>query len=113
MTSESKLKASIVEYVNRSETPVTFAEMSREVEGFTGDRVFSSETFAPYRVIWHKMSREAIDLVDALEEHGIFLHPAEAADYPPDERPDLPILESFGKITKAHWLPMSFWNEPY
>jgi len=113
------LKQRIINYVHKSDRFVNFAEMSREIDGFSGNISYGASTEYPYRVIWPKLSQEAIAIIEEIDGSKVFMWPASIADYSIEDRIDLLVSgESqmpvgFSEETDPFWRPMVFWKEPY
>ena len=107
------MKDSILALI-RDRQHVTFAELGRDIPGFTGDmRMLHASD--PNIVIWPWCSDEAIDAVsDLLAAKLIFFHPLSALSILIEDHPMLPRVSRppKGGYKEMHWLPLCFCDHP-
>lgn len=100
------MKQIILSYIKHREN-VSYAELSRDIEGFTGDY---EDQLKQNLVLWSGVSLDAsIALAELIKERQIFLSPASPLVYFIDGCvPGLPVAKRVQEYKKRHWLPVTF-----
>lgn len=100
------MKQIILDYIKRR-GHVSYAELSRDIEGFNGD---FEDQLKPNLILWSGLSLEASIAIDELvKERAININAASALVYMIDGiMPNLPIAKRVQAYKKPHWLPVTF-----
>lgn len=109
------LQQDLVDLINGEDKFWNFAEISRLVPGFAGEISYGARDLNPNRVIWPKLSQEAIDIVNDINGSLIFMWPASIDQYAEEDQLDLPLDDSdqIDRSVDAFWLISCFYREPY
>ena len=101
------MKDEIYEFIQRRS--VSFAELSRCIEGFKGDMQWRSGENKNI-IYWTSISNEGADALEALiAEKKITMKPCHFLVYMCDGMvPDLPMVKRNYKYKTPHWLPITF-----
>ena len=100
------MRTAICEVLERNH--VTFAELSRLVEGFNGELAICAAG-KPNVILWHGVSDAAAAELDALHREGVFEYrPAGTFVYFIDGAVlKLPLVKSRRAYKTPHWLPVT------
>jgi hypothetical protein len=85
---------------------VSFAELERRVDGFSGDQGMFVE---PWNIVlWPCLSREAFDALKELQDQKLIVaDPTSTLTYFIDGMvPNLPIVKAKRRYKKPHWAPV-------
>ncbi len=100
------MKQIILDYIKRRKH-VSYAELSRDIEGFPGDY---EDILKQNLILWSGLSLEAsIALSELVSENKITISPASPLVYLIDGiSPGLPVAKRVQDYKKRHWLPVTF-----
>ena len=103
----TQIKQQIVEYVERMGGGVSFVELERNVEGFSGEYEFG--ILEKNLVFWQGVSNEAVDALNALMESGeVELVPTSPLTYHVDGAvPSLPVAKQARAYKEPRWVPIA------
>lgn len=106
MSDLSPMAKQIVDYV-RGYGGVSFVELERNVEGFSGDKAIYFPDY-PNLILWPWVSPEAVEALNSITEI-LEIKPCHFLVYMADGKvPDMPIARWARKYKSERWLPVVF-----
>jgi len=99
------MKTLIYNYI-KNHPQTTYAELSRDVDGFSGDR---QTMYQSGIVLWLNMSKEAEDAIQELVAENLIFASVSTLPYLIDGPVlNLPIAKVNRRYKNPHWLPLVF-----
>ena len=102
------MKNKILQYVQKNDQ-VSFVELSRSIEGFSGDRELLLDGH-PSIILWVGISNEAISAIGQLvNDDDLYIVPTDSLTYMIDGAGlNFPIAKNIRDYKKTRWLPVLF-----
>jgi len=93
---------------------VSFAELSRKIEGFSGELGLFRPPYDNI-VLWPAISQEGVAAISSLLKEGkIYMHPCTVLIYHVDGQvPSFPIAKGAKPYKTMRWFPVVFCTHPY